>query len=186
MISLLPPHEQGLISPAELAVSALQYLPTPLVVLNSVKTVVLANEAMARLLGVDETDEEHMPGDDRISALHKLRGQTLSQLGIALLQDGRPVWVVWESFLDGIGEKGGSHVQDYARQSSESDYNEGDVTPTAERAEPLRRTGRSRTNHSSTIPSSKLLLQATIFLLPPSPAEPKHLSLSAIYSPKRS
>ncbi len=84
--------------PGQLAFSALQFLPLPLLVLDSLKTVVLANEAMGRLLGL-------LPGsatsaDERVSVMDQLRGQSLSQVGVDMLQDNRPVWVEWEHFLD--------------------------------------------------------------------------------------
>ncbi|KAF4125202.1 Signal transduction histidine kinase [Geosmithia morbida] len=87
------------ISPGQLAFSALQYLPVPTLVLNNLKTVVLANEAIGRMLGIvqNSTDEE-----DATLTLNRLRGQTLSQVGIDMMQDGRPVWVTWEAFLDQV------------------------------------------------------------------------------------
>lgn len=82
------------------ALTALQYLPTPLLVLSSLKTVILANEAMGRLLGLDTGgwlgDKD---GDDEgleVDAAAILYGHSLSQLGIDLLQDDYPVWVSWE------------------------------------------------------------------------------------------
>jgi len=113
-------------SPAELAMSALQYLPYPLVVLSNLKTLVMANEAMARLLGIQ----------DGTTTTDKLRGQTLSQMGIDMLQEGRPVWVTWESFLDSLADDVGSTFNGGQPQSL-SEFGEGDVTPTAERNEPL-------------------------------------------------
>lgn len=87
-------------STAQTALTALQYLPTPLLVLSSLKTVILANEAMGRLLGLDAdggSDDEDEDGDGQeISGAAILYGQALSQIGIDLLQDGHPVWVSWE------------------------------------------------------------------------------------------
>lgn len=85
---------------AEVAFTALQYLPTPLLVLSSLKLVVLANEAFGRLLGLD-TLQESPPraGDDekeQILVAEMLRGQSLSQIGIDMVQDGQQVWVSWE------------------------------------------------------------------------------------------
>ena len=77
----------GLTTTTELAMAAMQYLPTPLIVLSSLKTVVLANEAMGRLLGFDHANEDG--SDDGKSTLERLRGQTLSQVGIDMIQDGR-------------------------------------------------------------------------------------------------
>ena len=85
---------------AQTALVALQYLPTPLLVLSSLKTVVLANEAMGRLLGLDaggEYDDEDGVGDGQErSVANILHGQSLSQIGVDMLQDGQPVWVSWE------------------------------------------------------------------------------------------
>lgn len=122
-------------SPAELAMSAMQYLPYPLVVLNNLKTLVMANEAMTRLLGIEDDDGD-AASDDGISAADRLRGQTLSQLGIDMLQDGRPVWVTWDSFLDSLADELCTHMDDELHHPG-SEFGEGDVTPTAERAEPL-------------------------------------------------
>lgn len=87
------------ISPGQLAFSAMQYLPVPVMVLNNFKTVVLANEAMARLLGTvtDTTDAQ-----DVSFIVDQLRGQTLPQIGIDMLQDGRPVWVSWDDLFDSL------------------------------------------------------------------------------------
>lgn len=98
------------ITPGQLAFSAMQFLPVPILVLDSLKTVVLANESMGRLLGMplDATEE----GDSLSSTLDQLRGQSLSQVGIDLIQDGMPVWISWEQFLDqvaiemGVGNMG--------------------------------------------------------------------------------
>lgn len=87
---------------AEAAFAALQYLPTPLLVLSSLKTVILANEAVGRLLGLDTLEESDVPGaggdgdHEDIQVADLLRGQTLSQLGIDMLQDGQQIWVSWE------------------------------------------------------------------------------------------
>ncbi len=80
------------------AFTALQYLPVPVIVLSSLKTVELANEAMARLLGIElgsspEQGTGAAPGARR--ATDMLRGQTMSQVGIDLIQDGAPLWVNW-------------------------------------------------------------------------------------------
>lgn len=114
------------ISPAQLAFSALQYLPVPTLVLNSLKTVVLANDALGRMLGIisDIGVEE-----DACTTLEKLRGQTLSQVGIDMLQDGHPVWVTWEAFLDTLVDDLGvqAAVPDSRRAVSQCG---GDATPT--------------------------------------------------------
>jgi hypothetical protein len=68
----------------EIAFAALENLPTPLIVLSSLKTILLANEAMGRLLGL------HRGGasSQHITVTDVLKGQTLSQIGIEMLQDG--------------------------------------------------------------------------------------------------
>ncbi len=85
---------------ADAAFAALQYLPTPLLVLSSAKTVVMANQAMESLLeqGTGEEGDNEPP----TSQSNGLQGRSLSQLGIDLLEDGRPVWLSWSSYLDGI------------------------------------------------------------------------------------
>lgn len=68
----------------EIAFAALQYLPIPLLVLSSLKTVVLANEAMGRLLGLRQ--ETTVAQTENVTDV--LKGQTLSQIGIDMFQDG--------------------------------------------------------------------------------------------------
>lgn len=121
-------------SPVDIAVSAIQYLPYPLMVLNGRKTLVMANEAMGRLLGIEEDDGDNL-SNDGISEMEKLNGQSLSQLGIDMLQEGRPVWVSWDTFLDSLAEEIGSSAEDAVHQHA-SKSGEGDVTPTVERTEP--------------------------------------------------
>jgi hypothetical protein len=115
----------------------MQYLPYPLIVLNNLKTLMMANEAMARLLGIEDEDGD-AASDDGISSADRLRGQTLSQLGIDMLQDGRPVWVAWDSFLDSLADDLGMHMVNELHHPG-SGFAEGDVTPTAEKREPLSR-----------------------------------------------
>jgi hypothetical protein len=130
-------------SQSELALSAMQYLPYPMVVLNSLKMLVMANEAMGRLLGM-AYDDGDSTSDDGTTTTDRLRGQTLTQMGIDMLQDGRPVWVSWGSFLDTLSDETGMHMNDELREQ-ESEMGEGDVTPIAERP-PLvsRRSSESR------------------------------------------
>ncbi|KAJ4271355.1 hypothetical protein NW762_000057 [Fusarium torreyae] len=112
-------------SPGQLAFSAMQYLPVPTIVLNNLKTVVLANEAMGRMLGIltEDSDEE-----DALPTIERLRGQTLSQVGVDMLQDGQPVWATWEAFLDSqIDEMG---VRAPSRDSRRLSQSGGDATPT--------------------------------------------------------
>ncbi|KAL8776950.1 MAG: hypothetical protein Q9213_008075 [Squamulea squamosa] len=93
---------------AEAALAALQYLPTPLLVLSTWKTVVLANEAMGRLLGLDVKQQEERSRaeeQEQIPISDILRGQSLSQIGIDMLQDGQRIWVSWDKFLDTIADE---------------------------------------------------------------------------------
>lgn len=91
------------ITPGQLAFTAMHFLPMPVLVLNSMKTVVLANEAMGRMLGiVSEPESDGSDDDGAISVLDLLRGQTMSQVGIDMLQQGRLVWLSWETFLDSV------------------------------------------------------------------------------------
>ncbi|TVY43914.1 Two-component system protein A [Lachnellula occidentalis] len=117
-------------SPADIALSAMQYLPYPLMVLNGLKTLEMANEAMGRLLGIEEDDGDTL-SNDGLSEMENLKGQNLSQLGIDMLQDGRPVWVTWDTFLDSLAEEIGSHAEDAVHQHT-GKSGKGDVTPTAE------------------------------------------------------
>nr|POE49538.1 two-component system protein a [Quercus suber] len=95
---------------ADMAFTALQYLPMPVLVLSAQGTVVLANEAMGRLFGIDvlyEHDEDDSDQDlltrlasrEVRSATDILHGVTLAQLGVDLLQAGSAVFVAWEDFL---------------------------------------------------------------------------------------
>ena len=133
--SLLHLHIPSAPSPAQLAFSVMQYLPCPLMVLNGLKTLVMANDAMRKLLDIEDADGD-TASDDGIFFSDRLSGQTLSQLGVDMLQDGRPVWVTWETFLDSLAEDMRSHAEvDTIPLGSES--GEGDMTPTAERRDSL-------------------------------------------------
>jgi PAS domain S-box-containing protein len=144
--SILHLHIPRIPSPAQIAFTAMQYLPYPMMVLNGLKTLALANEAMGRLLGIEDLEGD-TASDDGTVALDRLKGQTLSQMGIDMLQDGRPVWVTWESFLESIAEGMGTNVEeDPVNLGSEN--GEGDVTPTAERVESLGRRTSSSKNKS--------------------------------------
>jgi hypothetical protein len=83
------------LSPAAASLAALQYLPVPLLVLSSMKTVVLANEAMGRLLGVDMRQLQAADGEI-LSITDVLQGQTVARLGIEILQHGSPILISWE------------------------------------------------------------------------------------------
>ncbi|KAK2601651.1 hypothetical protein QQS21_004802 [Conoideocrella luteorostrata] len=139
------------VTPGQVAFSALRYLPTPVLVLNNLKTVVLANEAMGRMIGLIS---DITPRDDAAATIDRLRGQTLSQVGIDMLQDGRPVWISWESFLDGVVDEMGTRpaVSDTRQgQSPQVNLNSGDATPTVDTMQ----TPDSRTHQQSTAPPSQ-------------------------------
>lgn len=128
-------HIPGMVSPADVAFSAMHYLPYPAIVLNGSKTVVLANEATARLLSVNDGEIEEEEEEDQQPA-ERYKGQTLAQLGIDMMSDLKPVWVTWDMFLDSLGDEINVHANAQEMVSSEC---EGDVTPTAERADPQNR-----------------------------------------------
>jgi hypothetical protein len=93
---------------AEIAIAALQYLPTPVLVLSSLKTVIMANESMGRLLGLTLDGENRSrtdPAFQNSSVTDVLRNQSLSQIGVDMLQDGQPIWVSWEIFLENLSEE---------------------------------------------------------------------------------
>jgi hypothetical protein len=77
------------------ALTSLQYLPVPVLVLSSSKTVVLANESMGRLLGIDMRVVRNDEGGVK-SITDVLWGQTISRLGIEILQHGSPILISWE------------------------------------------------------------------------------------------
>ncbi|KAL8663935.1 MAG: hypothetical protein Q9202_003484 [Teloschistes flavicans] len=90
------------------SLAALRYLPTPLLVLSSWKTVILANEAMGRLLGLDGRDQRqtwNKEGQEPLGVDFFLKGQSMSQIGIDMLQDGQRIWVSWEKFLDTLADE---------------------------------------------------------------------------------
>lgn len=131
----------------EIALAALQYLPTPLIVLTSLKTIILANEAMGRLLGLDNQDNGGMeePPNNGNTVTEMLKGQTLSQIGVDMIQDGVPVWVSWEKFLDNLSnglDNGGFEGE----QSSLAAIVSGETTPVATSA------GQRQNTHFTTVP----------------------------------
>ena len=111
---------------AEIALAALSTLPTPILVLSSSKTVLLANAAVGRLLGVDQDGS----GGNIVTDL--LKDQTLSQLGIDMVSDGVPIWVSWERFLGKLASGLQDDIQDSNSQGgSLSGTQSGGTTPTA-------------------------------------------------------
>ncbi|EKG09492.1 PAS domain-containing protein [Macrophomina phaseolina MS6] len=100
-----------------MAFSTLQYLPVPLLVLSSLKTVALANEALGRLLSLDRSALNIEKPDAMQTVTDKLRGQTMSELGIGMLQDGCPISVNWEAGQDArANSNGDGKVLDESKQ----------------------------------------------------------------------
>lgn len=124
------------VTPGQLAFSAMQFLPMPVLVLNSLKTVVLANEAMGRLLGLI-TDTHEGIGEDTSRLLDQLNGQSLSQIGIDMIQNGRPVWVAWDTFFQSLLDDMSVRYAEAGKGSSQlhllnSKHQQGDKTPTTD------------------------------------------------------
>lgn len=118
------------VTPGQLAFSALQFLPVPVLVLNSLKTVVIANEAMGRLLGALS---EESSSEDVSFILDQLKGQSLSQVGIDMMQNGRPVWVAWDTFLESVVDEMGTaqpRAVNGGSRGPREDSGHGDTTPT--------------------------------------------------------
>lgn len=121
-----------------LAMAAIQYMPHPMMVLDNQKTLVMANEAMGRLLDVDDHSATNR---DETSVVEKLWGKTLSQIGIDVLRNERPVCVIWDSFLDSI-----AHEQDptegvtHKKEEGVEAEKEQGHTGSYETGEPLRET----------------------------------------------
>ena len=116
----VPPPRPGRASPpkrvdipklpagAEIALAALQYLHMPILVLSNLKTVILANDAMGHLLGLEKykaTGQNASAQEKEAPVGDMLRGKVLSQIGIDMVQNGRPIWVSWERFLDVLAEE---------------------------------------------------------------------------------
>ncbi|KAL8988517.1 MAG: hypothetical protein Q9169_008542 [Polycauliona sp. 2 TL-2023] len=62
---------------------------------------------MGRLLGLDVRQEKALKNEDRdqIPISDILRGQSLSQIGVDMLQDGQRIWVSWDKFLNGLADE---------------------------------------------------------------------------------
>ncbi|MCJ1380307.1 hypothetical protein MMC17_003410 [Xylographa soralifera] len=136
---------------ADIALAALQHLPTPLLVLSSLKIVVLANEAIGRLLGLTGNDAGPMfDGTSTGNDVDSLRGQTLSQLGIDMIQDGQPIWVSWERFLDDLAdelENDGPNIVNFEREDTARPDGKENTAKTASTTESERATTFRRQPH---------------------------------------
>ncbi|KAJ4296045.1 hypothetical protein N0V88_004747 [Collariella sp. IMI 366227] len=106
------------ITPGQVAFSAIQFLPVPVLVLDRLKTVVLANEAMGRLLGIMSHAHAAREADKMVPVMDQLRGRSLSEVGIDLVQDVVPVWIDWDQFLDQAAVESGRRRAAHAAQSS--------------------------------------------------------------------
>ncbi|KAK5058910.1 hypothetical protein LTR84_011174 [Exophiala bonariae] len=146
----------------EITLAALATLPTPLLVLSSSKTVILANNAIGKLLGLAQPDSQSTVTD-------LLRNQTLSQIGIDMVSDGVPVWVSWDKFLENVAS-GFKHdpEEDAASGDLLPDVGSGETTPTATHEQ---RRGRS-SNRSRTSKTDDTVVDI-VFSSKPTPALPR-------------
>ncbi|KAL8842550.1 MAG: hypothetical protein Q9170_000504 [Blastenia crenularia] len=147
--------------PAEAAFAALRYLPTPLLVLSSWKTIVLANDAMGRLLDLDTSLDDHLldDGHQGQSAIGDLlRGQSLSQIGVDMLQDGQRIWVSWDKFLDTLADEmdlDEDKPSDDAQNTTNAHRTEGSTNGASH-------TGSVSSGSSKSLPSSKIRSRALV------------------------
>lgn len=159
--------QMPLITPGQLAFSALQFLPVPILVLNSLKTVVIANEAMGRLLGLLSDSSDN---DEVSSVLDQLKGQSLSQVGIDMMQNGKPVWIAWDAFLDSVHDDQnscGSQASDDGQQrEAEGAHQGGDTTPTADSTEKKKRSEQCQQTVVEVVISRSELTKSQIQLRP--------------------
>jgi hypothetical protein len=70
-------HLPGIPTEMECAMTAMKYLPIPVLVLNSLKTVVIANESFGRLVAESKNTGHTESKHNSESVI----GQTLSQIG---------------------------------------------------------------------------------------------------------
>ena len=147
-------------SGAEIALAALGYHHVPLLVLSNLKTVMLANDAMGRLLGLEEHRAkcEDSEQEEDTSVLDMLRGQSLTQLGVDMIQNGQPIWVSWEKLLDVLAEE-----MDMASAISAASSEHRDVPPSLDPdmtpdGEPVRQ---PRSNRASK-PSNQQLVSDSV------------------------
>ena len=118
-------------------------------VLNNRKTLVMANEAMSRLLDIE--DQEGI-NDEEALTVKSLRGKSLSQMGIDLLQNGRPVWVIWDTLLEAIAGELGSTEVEAQNPPAVAQESVGETAATAEPAEsPKRNSRKTNSNANDTV-----------------------------------
>ncbi|KAK8168497.1 hypothetical protein BKA80DRAFT_308242 [Phyllosticta citrichinensis] len=113
------------------AFAALQYLPVPMLVLSSTKAVVLANEAMGRLLNLEKCVSDVQDFDIIRTVTDTLRGRSMAEIGVDMLQDGSPIWISWEDFLDSVWKQATEQSLTEADDSADdSGDGSSDDTPT--------------------------------------------------------
>ncbi|KAK4565568.1 hypothetical protein LTR86_004185 [Recurvomyces mirabilis] len=153
----IPPSQMK----TDMAFAALQYLPMPVLVLSSAKTVVLANEAMGRLFGVEinavseeaadeETELESLARTITMevrSATDVLYGTTLAQLGVDMLQNGNAVFMAWEDTLESIVDDA-SRAQTSSTQLNTHHKRKGRDGEPLERRRPSSRASSTRMSQS--------------------------------------
>ncbi|KAK8197247.1 uncharacterized protein BKA78DRAFT_75112 [Phyllosticta capitalensis] len=113
-----------------MAFAALQYLPVPMLVLSSTKTIVLANEAMGRLLNLELCAVEVQDVDFIQTVTDTLYGRTMSEIGVDMLQDGSPIWISWDDFLDSVWKQATEQQLTEADDSADESCDGSDDTPT--------------------------------------------------------
>ncbi|KAK4237506.1 putative signal transduction histidine-protein kinase [Achaetomium macrosporum] len=114
------------ITPGQVAFSVIRFLPVPVLVLDGEKTAVLANEAMGKLLGLMPATVQDV--DSMVLVMDQLRGRSLSQIGVDLVQEAVPVWVDWHDFLDQAAAEAGLSTADHDK-AKEPLPNGGGATP---------------------------------------------------------
>ena len=94
----VPPLRRTLTSNEAIALQSLKWLPTPILVLSSAKTVILANDAMQRLVQKRSKEEHHRTDEEEAGSNHAggLLGLTLSQVGIDMIQKDTRLAVNWD------------------------------------------------------------------------------------------
>lgn len=98
----LAPDDLATSAAIEVACVALHYLPTPTLILSNSKTVVLANEAMGRLLGLDVVEHRDVldnDEEDELASTDLLRGLSLSQIGVEIFPREEHLSASWEVWL---------------------------------------------------------------------------------------
>ncbi|KAI0976632.1 hypothetical protein F4678DRAFT_480138 [Xylaria arbuscula] len=115
-------------SSAQLLFSAVRLLPVPLLLLDSSETVILANNAMGRLLGLVPESSDHGESSRPIPDI--LEGRTLSQIGINILEDNKPTGLSLGAFLGNLKAKmESSHATEYFASSINSSQTSAVPTP---------------------------------------------------------